>query len=269
MSGENVNVSLPQAERLSHPWRFKGFAVSFFILLVGFGWFFAHQVRREPIYHGKALTIWLATYGSSRSSPQSQEWKETDDAVRHLGTNCIPVLLRMIGEKDSRLKLRLLALAKKQSLMKISFIPASVRNVQASRAFIVLGERGKEAVPALVKLCDKNISTDSQSAIADALAWIGPAAKPALPLLLRAATNSTPKVRANALWALGEITAEPQSCVPLLTRSLSDPDSWTRLSAAHALGMFGTNAQSAIPFLVQLTQLTKVSSNVFSYGTMD
>jgi len=182
--------------------------------------------------------------------------------VRHIGTNCIPVLLHMIREKNSKLTLRLVALAQKQRLIKIHFVPAAEQNVEASRAFIVLGDMAKDAVPALVKMCDEDISTDSQSAIEDALAWIGPAAKPAIPLLLRGGTNSNPKVRSNALWALGEIHAEPQLCVPELIHALSDSDDWARLSAAHALGMFGNDAQSAVPSLTELTNVPRVSVNM-------
>src|ERR1035438_9219076 len=122
-----------------------------------------------------------------------------------MGTNCIPTLLHMLRQKDSNVKRWLVTIAQKQKLVKIHFVPAAVRNVEASRAFIVLGDLAKDAVPALVQMHRDNVSAESQSAIEDALAWIGPGAKPALPLLLANITNSNPSLRANALWALGEI----------------------------------------------------------------
>lgn len=219
-----------------------------------------HDSRRL-VYQGKSLALWLQTYTSStRGSP---EWKAADEAVRHTGTNAIPVLLHLIQQKDSALKLRLVALAQMQPLIKFHFLPAAQRNIQASRAFIVLGDTAKGAVPALVKMFDESLSADSLSAIEDALGWIGPTAKPAIPVLLRTSTNSNARVRANALWALGEIHAEPQLCVPALLEGLNDSDSWARLSAAHALGMFGTNAQLAIP---ALTELTKFPPNMRAPG---
>ena len=263
MSGEYGNERLSRTDRISQRWWLRTFAASIIILLVGLVWFLVNQVPREPVYRGKALTLWLRTYASSSSSGRhSREWNEADDAVRHIGTNCIPVLLHMIREKNSKLTLRLVALAQKQRLIKIHFVPAAEQNVEASRAFIVLGDMAKDAVPALVKMCDEDISTDSQSAIEDALAWIGPAAKPAIPLFLRAATNSNLRVRANALWALGEIHAEPQLCVPQLIHALGDSNDWARLCAAHALGMFGTDAQSAVPSLTELTNVPRVSVNM-------
>jgi len=243
-------------DRLSKPWRLAVFAGPFALLLIVWVCFILRQDSRRPVYHGKTLTLWLQTYTSAnRGAP---EWKEADEAVRHIGTNALPVLLRLISAKDSALELRLVALARKQRLIKIHFVPAAQRNIQASRAFIVLGDTAKGAVPALVKMFDEGLSADSLSAIEDSLTWIGPAARPALPVLLRTATNSNSRVRANALWALGEIHAEPRVCVPALIHGLNDPDNWVRLSAAHALGMFGTNAQPAIPALTELTKLPSV-----------
>ena len=71
---------------------------------------------------------------------------------------------------------------------KIHFIPATVLNIEASQAFIALGDRAKDAVPALMKIYNERNSTETQSAV-EVLGWIGPPAKPAIPLLLQAATK--------------------------------------------------------------------------------
>jgi HEAT repeat protein len=213
--------------------------------------------QREPVYSGKPLTLWLRTYAPSGSSGlHSREWNEADNAVRRMGTNCIPTLLHMLRQKDSPAKLWLVAFAQKHGLAKrIHFVPATERNVEASRAFIALGNLAKCAIPALVEMLDDNISDEARCAIEDALAWIGPAAEPAIPLLFKAATNANPRVRASALWALGEIHAQPESCVPCLICALNDSDDWARLSAAHALGRFGPDAKSAVPSLTELTNV--------------
>jgi hypothetical protein len=215
---------------------------------------------RQPVYGRKSLSLWLRTYAPSSSSGlHSPEWNQADNAVRHLGTNCIPILLRMIRQKDSPAKLWLVAFAQKHGLTKkIHIVPAAVRNVEASRAFIALGDVAKDAVPALVKMYDDDLTAESRGAIEDALAWIGPAARPAIPLLMRATTNANPRVRANALWALGEIHAEPELCVPWLIHALNDSDDWARLSAAHALGMFGPDAKSAVPALTEMTNVSMI-----------
>ncbi len=76
----------------------------------------------------------------------------------------------------------------------------------------------------------------------------------ALALWLRTYAPSS----SNALWALGDIHAEPRLCVPVLTRALGDSDQWAQLSAAHALGMFGTNARLSVLSLRELTNASLV-----------
>jgi hypothetical protein len=256
MGGKHESARLVGTGQSRRSWRPRTFAVLAILLLLGLLGYLGEQVPPDPIYGGKALSLWLQTYDpSSPFGRGSREWNEADDAVRHIGTNAIPALLQMLREKDTDLKLRVEALAQKQRVIKIHFIPAPVRNVEASMAFIVLGDAAKDAVPDLMKIYDENNSVESQSAIEDVFSWIGPAAKPAIPLLLRAATNSNNQVRANALWALGGIHAEPQLCVPKLIQALGDSDESAQLSAAHALGMFGTDAQSAVPALMELTNI--------------
>src|SRR5512133_2428574 len=223
------------------------------------------RVPREPVYQGKALSEWLQTYNpGSASGRGSPAWKATDDALSHIGTNAIPFLLKRLRAHDSSLKLRFVALAQKQHLIKIHFVPAATRSIEASRAFIVLGNTAKDAIPDLIKAYEETESVEARSTIEDVFAWVGPDARPALPLLLRAATNSNNRVRANALWALGEIHAEPNSCVPALLQGLDDADPWVQTCAAHALGMFGPDASAAVPALARFAQLSQFSGTSMS-----
>ena len=60
--------------------------------MTGYRHFYGLTHFRVPVYRSKALTLWLRTYAPS-SSPgrNSRAWNEADDAVRHIGTNCIPM----------------------------------------------------------------------------------------------------------------------------------------------------------------------------------
>jgi hypothetical protein len=242
-------------------------------LLAGLIWIVASGPR-QPVYRGKALEVWLRTY-APRSPYQlgSPKWKETDDAVRQMGTNCIPTLVRMIRARDSSLKVALVALAQRQHVIKVRFVPAAERNIEASRAFVALGEAGSDAVPLLMEAYEKNVTQQSRYAIADALAWIGPSAKAAVPLLLVAATNSDTRLRANALWALGDIHSQPELCVPVLIRALGDSKGQARLCAAHALGGFGADARPAIQRLTELAkpgaELAKASAGTSTFVFTD
>jgi len=144
MSGKSESARLSGTERISQSWWPRTIAASVTILLVALVCSLLCQVPREPVYGGKALSLWLRTYAPSSSPGRySREWNEADDAVRHIGTNCIPVLLHMLHEKDSKLKLGLVAFAQKQRLIKTHFVPTAEQNVEASMAFIVLGDMAK------------------------------------------------------------------------------------------------------------------------------
>jgi HEAT repeat protein len=183
----------------------------------------------------------LRTYDrSSFNGRGSPNWNAADDAVRHIGTNAIPLLLEWIGQEDNR-------------------------SFAASMAFLALGPGAQPAVPGLMKVYHENHSTHSQCAVEDVFSWIGPGAADALPLLLDAATNADKEIRANALWALGEIHSEPEACLPLLIQALKDDG--TRVSAAHALGQFGSDARPAVPRLREAG--AKASISGWGVSTME
>src|SRR5581483_912950 len=144
------------------------------------------------------------------------------EAVRAIGTNGIPTLLRMLRAADSALLPRLAALAQRQHLIKINFTPAANQNFWARQGFRMLGPTASNDVPALMKIYEQNISPSSRLDVLDSLGWIGPAASNAVPMLVRAlsdtnslglaakrwrfpgyATNAP--FRITALWALEEI----------------------------------------------------------------
>jgi len=184
------------------------------------------EVPADPVYQGKSLSEWLRGY--DHDGRGSKLWDAADDAVRHVGTKAIPLLLEKLRQPDG------------------------TGNREASMAFIVLGAEARSAVPSLIKIYQENHSGDSRRAVEDVFSWIGPEAIEAIPLLLQAATNADMGIRANAAWALGEIHCEAKICVPALIQALKDSDGWTRLSAAHALGKFGIEAQTAVPALTKL-----------------
>ncbi len=123
----------------------------------------------------------------------------------------------------------------------------------------MLGEFGPEAAPAvpdLISILDRE--DDTSELAARALGRIGPAAKQAIPSLLRGARNDGSRIR-----ALGGIHQEPELVVPALTNCLSEAlplDVYTRIYCAEALGQFGTNATPAVPFLIKV--LGDPNSNV-------
>ena len=162
----------------------------------------------EPVYQGKRLSEWLLPRTDGTFDPGAKQ------AVHKIGTNAIPTLLRMLRARDSKLKLKLVGLAQKQRLIKINFVSADIRNYEAGWGFEILGSIASNAVPALIQIYAENISETSQTATIGAIGFIGPAAAAAVPVLLRTAANTNAPVRDSAVWALGQLHAEPELAVP-------------------------------------------------------
>src|SRR5262249_27344873 len=91
---------------------------------------------------------------------------------------------------------------------------------QAIGTVQTLGESGKAAVPALIRILqDKDERWQRQSA-AHALSAIGPSAKAAVPALVEALKDEEPDLRSIALGALGRIGAGDKTLVPILIEAL-------------------------------------------------
>lgn len=239
-------------------------------------------VPREPRYKGKALSEWLRGYLDPDVTGQARDlyWKEADEAVRQAGAAGIPTLIRLLEtpKQMQRLELRAYGLAHSLHVlsdarfMKLTVAdPWTAKKWGACRAFEILGPTAAGAVPRLATIYahhldaflrgDTGYDPFSDYEI-DCLRSIGPAAKAALPSLVRAlnTTNMTPagiRMRYNAGYALVGIHAEPQLAIPALIQLLErEPASMNgfdpRLSAAEALGAYGPTAKAAIPVLTKM-----------------
>jgi HEAT repeat protein len=215
----------------------------------------------DPLYHSQKLSYWLQGYdgridshntsGSTVVTP-----KDADEAVRQLGDKAMPTLLRMLSENDSKAMLKFLELAQRQHYITFRHVPAERLNAEAAWGFMALGPKGSNAVPGLVRIYKKKISPDSISRTAASLGYIGRPASNAVPVLLRAVDDRDGEVRRGAIFALGQIRAEPAEVVPALIASLQDPyssrGSPNRVLAAQALGGYGVQAKPAVPALLQM-----------------
>jgi hypothetical protein len=203
----------------------KRVQIALAFLLVATAGVIAWQVLRlrEPVYQGKPLSHWLQSYGPDSDSP------EVDDAVRTMGTNVIPAFLGMLRAEDSQLKLTLAALG-------FRYTPAETQHLRAQKGLSALGADSSNAVPALIEIYKQNASPTARQAAANALVEIGPAAKQAVPALIKSAASTNSDVRAFALYTLGRMALESELVVPVLIKGLHDPDREVRNNAAFGLG---------------------------------
>jgi HEAT repeat protein len=107
-----------------------------------------------------------------------------------------------------------------------------------------LGPAGGPAVPALVRVVEREEMIDPRWAALWAFERLGPAAQPAVPAVIRVLLNDhEPDMRSGAAWALGRVGIV-DGVQAALEAALDDPDSLAREEAATSLGLGGP-AQAA------------------------
>jgi HEAT repeat protein len=239
---------------------------------------------REPFYGDKSLSEWIDLLDSSvdPENPNDPIVIEARTAVRHIGTNAIPFLLRWIQARDSRLKLQLEEWTQNQNLVKIHFRPAVEKQIRGSAGFFLLGE---VATPAISELEDQifaargSSGNESMYAFAalgfigkdslpfltnclvgeprfifgalEALARMGTNAEPALDLLVGLLQTNDANFKYNLIMPLSIIGCnKPEVVVPALIPQIQNTNGMVWLAALNALGQLGTNATAAIPQLL-------------------
>jgi hypothetical protein len=224
------------------------------VAVVGLLFLVAHQYNPEPVYHGKPLSAWLQPNTPGLYISIGQTTDGLREALNHIGTNAIPTLLRQLRAKDSPFTLKLFALAQKQHVITIHYTPPSSNYVHAFRALGILGPRADEAVPELVNIYERNSSPLFQQTMILHIGNIGPAARAAIPSLLRKVADTNDSVRTSAIQALGKIHSEPDLVVPALIKALNDPSATVRQHVLNTLVAFGAKAEPAVPALFELRE---------------
>lgn len=230
--------------------------VAIFLFSVAVFAFFGSWRSADPSYHGRSLGAWLEQYRSALTSgPESGQRAEAEDAIRHIGTNALPVLIRMVRSRDSRLKELLMKWSSKQTLVKFDLTPAGEIRFQAEGGYMILGSTAEGQVLELSQILTNDPIAGVRQSVAAAIGSIGPVAESAASALLISAKDSDHQVRNNSLWALSRIQADPGLVLPGLINALDDSYSIARENAAIALGRYGPVATSAVPALVRTTPI--------------
>ena len=135
-------------------------------------------------------------------------------------------------------------------------------------SFRMLGGIASNAVPELIRIYDAHPNQSSQTAIPIILGGIGPAARPASHLLLRAVVHGDANARTATIYSLGQVGVEPKLAVPVLIQCLIDPDPSVKRSAAQVLGWYGKQAKPAVPALLEALKEEREESNALAVETI-
>ena len=210
----------------------------------------------EPVYEGRTLSSWLDHHvpsSAARPPYNSPGYLKAEEALRAIGTNGIPTLLKMIGAKD--LPPPLLKLVRTSQRYRWSYIHYRSRMEQheeADYAFEKLGTNGASAVPELIRIYERNVSPSSQRCAARALGSIGRPAQAAVPVLLRDFTHTNKDVRYYAVTAVSNIGGDPDVIIPAMTAALKDSNLNVRWNALNGLQRFGSRSRVAVPELKKM-----------------
>lgn len=135
--------------------------------------------KSGPSYKGKSLRRWVYdNYESRTAFPERpdevrQRMRErAEEAIRQIGTNGIPTLLKMLTFKGSRARGLLMSLNDNGTIPVEKIAPRLYSekdfHFASCRAFEVLGEDARPAIPALMSLLT-NSDSEIQSAAENAL----------------------------------------------------------------------------------------------------
>jgi hypothetical protein len=229
------------------------------ILIVLATWAWWRSITtHEPTYRGKRLSAWLEVLDPGKARPKgTQADLEAQEAIRHIGTNAIPQLLRLVRARDTPLKLWLISWGQKQHVVDFHFRLAYQRSAAGYLGFEALGPLGRPAVPGLVDILTNNPCAEARMIAAGSLGCIGPDARSAAPALFLATKDTNEFVRNNALCALNGILPDPELAIPVLIAGLDDPLDMARENAANCLGRYGPRAKAAVPALVRTLSINR------------
>ncbi len=246
-------------------------------LLAGFAWLVLRA--HEPMFQSKPLSYWLDQAYENRCTAFPDHCPEAAAAVRSVGDAAAPILLRMVGARQTTGRQILGHFAREFPFL---HLPRNDGGGEiAAWAFGVLGPRGRPALAGLVQLLnDKDAQVRFNAA--RSLAGLGAAAREAVPVLIQALNQSRGSgwqdraLREATAAALGEIGAAAVAALPHLEaltntpaaelaimkiqglsllpfmerlKDTSDAGQW--IMTAKLVGGLGTNAEPAIPLLIE------------------
>lgn len=229
-------------------------------VLVGIGVVAFWPGEREPEYNGKKLSEWLVLAHTLPDSVTAQidATKEAKEAVRHIGTNALPCVLRWMSYKRPHWKTIVFD--------GVSKMPSSLAGLtdwvldktlisddkQFSRLDLglsclkILGPEAEPAIPNLVRAANASNYYVSKAATVG-LAQIGERGINALITIIEDPKHPYRVIAAEALASVDR--AKSDSATTVLIRLVCDRDTKLAIAAAYTLGDLNSEPQIVVPAL--------------------
>lgn len=217
----------------------------------------------DPQYQGKKLSEWMNDFAARKPS-------RFNEAVREIGTNSLPSILRNLAKNDSPFRQNYVVVRSKSPKMIQRFLPEPKPLLQPVHGANVFHYIGTNSLACAIELLSHPSSTVRQSAAwgIASLRRQSVVATQAIPALTIALDDDERQVRFHALLAFMEMGEAASNAIPTITKILAGTpqsggsDSYLRAAAARVLGKIGPPAESALPTLQAALQ----SSNSYLRG---
>jgi hypothetical protein len=243
------------------------------VLAIGLGgaWILSLRPSRELSYQGKPIKRWLRN--ADLLSPYQEPTNEAAVAVRSMGAEVLPYLLREIQIIDSWAKSNLIVLSYKQSAVDLNWNADDDRRYDAAKGFSFLRERAHSAIPTLAKLVKDPqlgyaavcalacLGTNGMLEVAGALAHTNRVVR--LDAILNLEHLLDSQFRTNASPAsLSRVQPQVRLAMTLLARAIRDVDPRNGKAAAKALGRVAPESDFAMPLLADTLRDKNISPKV-------
>lgn len=143
-------------------------------------------------------------------------------------TIVVPALLPLLKDEDQRVRQRI------------------------TSTLAGFGSKANVVVPALCeRVRDRSERPSVRSSACRALARMGSAAQPALPVLREALQDGEVEVRVAAATVLWHISGQEAAAVPILRQALKHPNMQVRHQTVEGLGVLSPHAPGIVPILIE------------------
>ena len=244
------------------------------LLLAGGFFYFLATRENDPVYKGKRLSEHLLGFGGcflgsgggidskNRPTELTVDLRFANplalEAVSEVGTNALPLLVKMLGAKDSTITLWIRSLGQKYApLKKIPPEPvrAWTRKIGAVVALHELGSRAAGAASEIVPLLS---DPDCALQAVFALVSVRPERKEeilsptnVIGLNYVAPFRAPPGIlHSAAIVAIGTFGPRAADAVPILKDSLTSTNERVRAASAVALARIGAPAEEVVPLII-------------------
>jgi HEAT repeat protein len=202
-----------------------------------------------PSYQGKPLTEWLTDRRRWTPGEEVALSDASTRAVQAIGTNALPLLLKMLRSSDSQLKMQLAARVQRYRFF-FNLIPMNGPRQEAAR--LGLHALGPIARPAFPELVEMILSSDQDGG---ALYVLYEAAdSDTIAALTNGLASPDYRVRQRTVFALSALRQAPEVSLPALVRALKDPIPSVKNQAVQSLRAYGATAQAVAPLLNDLSR---------------